>query len=391
MRTINLFGRSIVGVAAAAALVGGAVASCTFSPGPAGSTAGGPAAPDQPGTNMPSNPFGGSSGAAASGGTVQNPNGTPASIDGKNCGLQQYGLQALPPDLLLVLDRSGSMSNGYDDVSCTDPTKMPMQPCTPKWPDMIKGLNMVIGDTTATIRWGLKYFPDDDEASSCNVGAAAAIAPAANSGAMVTPLLATAQPNTNMGRTPTAAAITRGAAYLMTLTDPNPKYILLATDGLPNCGAKNSGNDAGAGAAVLAAAMAGIPTYVIGIGNVKSAIAALNTMADNGGRPRMSMTDPATHYYPVGSTADLVSILTAIGGQIASCTFTLGKAPPDPTNIAVYGDMVRLPQDKTHASGWDYGAGMTSVELFGATCEAVKAKQIKTVQAVFGCPGEKIP
>jgi hypothetical protein len=386
MRTINLFGRSIVGVAAAAALVGGAVASCTFSPGPPGSAATGSQTPGQPGTNMPSNPYGGSSGAAANGGTVQNPTGAPPSLDGPNCGSQQYGLQNLPPDLLVVLDRSGSMANGYDDVSCANARAT--QPCTPKWPDMVKGLNMVVGNTTATIRWGLKYFPDDDADGSCAVGPGSAVAPAANSGTMVTTLLATAQPNINMGHTPTAAAITSGAAYLMTLTDPNPKYILLATDGMPNCA---NGRDAGAAAAVLAAARAGVPVYVLGIGNVTSAIATLNTMADNGGRPRMSTVMPTTHYYPVGSTADLVSILTAIGGQIASCTFTLGKTPPDPTNIAVYGDMVKLTRDTTHASGWDYGAGMTSVELFGSTCEAVKAKQITTVQAVFGCPGEKIP
>jgi hypothetical protein len=255
---------------------------------------------------------------------------------------------------------------------------------------MVKGLTTVIGNTVGTIRWGLKYFPDDDVSGSCNVGPAAAVAPAPNSGTMVNTLLATAQFDPG-GSTPTAKAITSGAAYLMTLTDPNPKYILLATDGLPKCGGRGAGNDAGASAAVLAAAMAGIPVYVVGIGNVSDAISTLNTMADNGGRPRMSTTDPTTHYYPVASTNDLVSILTAIGGQIATCTFTLGKAPPDPTNIAVYGDMVRLQQDKTHAMGWDYGAGMTSVELFGTTCDAVKAKQIKTVQAVFGCPGEIIP
>ncbi len=389
MRTINLLGRSIVGVAAAATLVGGTLASCTFSPGPPGSASSGSQTPGQPGTMMSSNPFGGSSGSSG-GGNAGSSGGVQPSLDGKNCGLQQYGLQALPPDLLVVLDRSGSMANGYDDVSCTSTKPVPMQPCTPKWPDMVNGLTMVVGNTVGTIRWGLKYFPDDDVMGSCNVGPGAAVAPAPNSGTMVNTLLATAQPDPG-GSTPTAKAVTSAAAYLMTLTDPNPKYILLATDGLPKCGTKNSGADSGAGAAVLAATMAGIPVYVVGIGNVSGAIATLNTMADNGGRPRMSTTDPTTHYYPVASTADLVSILTAIGGQIATCTFTLGKAPPDPTNIAVYGDMVRLPQDKTHAMGWDYGAGMTSVELFGTTCDAVKNKQIKSVQAVFGCPGEIIP
>jgi hypothetical protein len=389
MRRINFLScsRSIVGIAAAAALAGGVIASCTFSPGPVGSA-------DQPGTqpgttNNPSNPFGANNGATgATSGSLGGSNGTQASLDGPNCGLQQYGLQALPPDLLIVLDRSGSMVNGYDDVNCTDP--MAMQPCMPKWPDMVKGINMVVGTTTATIRWGLKYFPDDDVMGSCNVGPGVAVAPAANSGTMVNTLLAAAAPDPG-GSTPTAAGVMSGAAYLMTLTDPNPKYILLATDGLPKCGARRTGADAGATAAVMAAAMAGIPVYVVGIGNVATAVATLNAMADAGGRPRMSTTDPATHYYPVASTGDLVSILTAIGSQIASCTFVLGKAPPDPTNIAVYGDGTRLLKDPTHTMGWDYGAGMTSVELFGTTCDAVKAKTIKTVQAVFGCPGQIIP
>ncbi|HVZ73290.1 MAG TPA: vWA domain-containing protein [Polyangia bacterium] len=369
-------------MAAAIALAGGVAASCTFSPGPEGSALN---APGQPGTSTSGNPFGGGSGTSGSGSGGNGSSGPPPSPDGKNCGLQQYGLQNVPPDLLIVLDRSGSMNHQYNEKTCPR-----MGTCVQKWPDMQKGLTMVVDATTATIRWGVKYFPQDDASQSCAADGPPAVAPANGSGTATSTSINMTMATAN-GATPTAPAIMSAATYLGGLTDPNPKYILLATDGMPNCNNGDPGADdnAGAVAAVAASFGAGIPVYVVGIGTVTSAIDTLNKMADAGGRPRMSATDPTTHYYPVGSATDLESVLQMIGGQIATCTFSLGKAPPDPSNIAVYGDGTKIQKDPTN--GWDYGTGMTSVELHGTTCDAVKAKTIKTVQAVFGCPGQIIP
>src|SRR5882672_929249 len=86
------------------------------------------------------------------------------------------------------------------------------------------------------------------------------------------------------GRTPTAAAVMSGATYLNGLADPNPKYILLATDGEPNCAGGRQGGGggtdrAGAVAAVRMSAAAGIPVYVVGIGNVTASVTTLNMMA----------------------------------------------------------------------------------------------------------------
>ena len=72
---------------------------------------------------------------------------------------------------------------------------------------------------------------------------------------------------TNGSRTPTRAAEDAAVTYLRGLTDPNPKFILMATDGQPNCPASgnSSGDDTpGAIAAVTAAATAGFPTFVVG-------------------------------------------------------------------------------------------------------------------------------
>jgi hypothetical protein len=194
------------------------------------------------------------------------------------------------------------------------------------------------------------------------------------------------------GSTPTHLGVMAGAAYLQTVADPNPKFILLATDGLPNCApgmAADADDTMGAVQAVTDAAAAGFPVFVVGVGDVAAAQATLDMMAVAGGRPQ-----PGTpKYYPVSSTADLVAVLTKIGGQITTCSFGLGKAPPDPTNIGVYANpgQVKIMKDPNHANGWDYGAGMKSIELFGAACDDVKSKKTTDVQAIFGCPGQIIP
>jgi hypothetical protein len=181
-------------------------------------------------------------------------------------------------------------------------------------------------------------------------------------------------------------------AYLKMLADPNPKFILLATDGLPNCGAMAADTGMpdvmGAIQSVQDAATMGIPTYVIGIATMGSnAEMTLNDMAVAGRTPRAM--DPK--YYPVANRAELVAALGKIGGQISACVFGLGQVPPDPNNIVVESDMGRIPRDPTHMNGWDYGTGMMSVQLYGSYCDMAKSGLNKSLRAIFGCPGVVIP
>jgi hypothetical protein len=384
MRLNVLVGGPALKDALVALALGGLVsAGCTFNPGPAGSQLSGGTGTGFGGSGVSG--VGASNGNPGTGGSSSTGvagSGVTPSPDGPNCGLQQYGLQNVPPDLLMILDKSGSMANQPDDTSCPRRTAN----CETKWGDMTMGLNMVVGQTDTTIRWGLKYFSND---RSCGVNPGAAVPIAANNGMAVTTSIMGTTPG---GSTPTRLAVMQGVQYLQTLTDPNPKYILLATDGLPNCapgGDANTDDSAGAVQAVMDAATAGFPVFVVGVGNVAAAVATLDMMAVAGGRPQA--TEPK--YYPEASTADLVSVLTTIGGQISTCSFSLGKAPPDPTNIGVYANpgQVKIAKDPNHANGWDYGAGMTSIELFGTACDNVKSKKTTDVQAIFGCPGQVIP
>jgi hypothetical protein len=363
-----------------------AFGACTFSPGPAGSAIGTPGSGASSGTaGTGFTGRAGSTGTGTSGG-----GGTEFGGDGPACGQKTYGTQNLPGDVLIIQDKSGSMANDFSDqpnVSATNPQK---------WASMVTALNNVVMNTQGNINWGLMFFPSGMNGGQCAV-AGQIIAPAPNNAPAIAAAYAAAgnQPN---GRTPTRLAVNNGATFIKGVADSNPKYILLATDGQPNClGAQMANDDAGAIAAVMTAyggganGIAGI--FVVGIGNVAASEATLNSMANAGGRAQMTPNvDPATGvgrvYYPADDATQLESALATISGQIKSCTFQLGAVPPDPTNIAVLGDNKVINKDPTN--GWSYGAGMTSVVLNGTSCQGVMSGAIQQVSTIFGCPNMTI-
>ncbi|MBC8132936.1 MAG: hypothetical protein H7X95_08140 [Deltaproteobacteria bacterium] len=175
--------------------------------------------------------------------------------------------------------------------------------------------------------------------------------------------------------------------YMESLTTPNPKYILLATDGEPNCGmgGGNATDGPGAIAAVQAVAMMGFPTFVIGIAADAEAGNTLSQMAIMGGRPRAT----APEYYSVSSSADLAAALMAIQSMVAlPCAFQLGGVPSNPGAVSVsVGGMV-VPM-----SDWTYGPGMRSVVFAdsGAICASLKSGAVQNVQISLPCDNVIIP
>ncbi|HEY2730913.1 MAG TPA: vWA domain-containing protein [Polyangia bacterium] len=296
------------------------------------------------------------------------------SADGPNCGLTRFAVEGLPPSALIVLDKSTSMNDfAMGLLACL------FGKCNSKWTDMTNALTSTVTATQGTIDWGIKFFPSDD---SCGVDDSVAAPVAPNNAMVVNAAIAANKPS---GATPTRLAIESAGRYLMDLTTPNPRYVVLATDGLPNCnGPQSDADDAATITAVTNLAAAGIPVFVIGVGTLGNGDATLSAMAKAGGKPRAA--DPA--YYPVTTSADLSAALAVIGGQIVSCTLPI-KDPPDPTNIAVEADGARVPQSATE--GWDYGPGGTTIELSGTWCTNYQNGMIKNVQTIFGCPGVIIP
>jgi hypothetical protein len=284
------------------------------------------------------------------------------------CGLQKYQLEKLQPELLLVLDRSGSMNElaGMGQTS--------------RWEETSTALIDVLTQTQGTILWGLKNFPNP---SRCLVtpGVDVEIGPS------TTPsidLIRNTLPNDGASGTPTGQAVEIATKYLRSRATPNAKYLVLATDGAPACPPASELIEQRRAVAALTEALADdIPIATAGT----EADLILSDFARVGGRARPGPQP----YYPVENGKDLLEALAQISKVVASCAFTLEKEPPSPDDVAVDVDGMRITRDPTQTSGWNYRPGNRAIVLYGPVCDRVKSGQASNVDIIFGCPHVPIP
>jgi hypothetical protein len=297
-------------------------------------------------------------------------------------------ISALPPDVLILLDASGSMNNTIDDEVCSN------DGCgaDSKWAQMTPALDALIAANQSTVNWGLKMFADSDARCGVSEGVAVPVA-TMNASAIATAIAARTGANgglLNGSRTPTRAGVTAAATHLASLDDDNPKLILLLTDGTPNCpaaGVDSAADDSAATVQAVADARArGVATVVVGIATAGGAAdKALTDMAVAGGRPR---TGAMPAYYPVSNIADLKSMLTPLIATAADCVLML---PPRPTDtdlprIGLRANGAEIPFDAAHRDGWDWtDTSGASVRLYGAVCDDFIAGRIATVKIEYYC------
>jgi hypothetical protein len=379
---------SALGLAAAAVLfsacTAGAHVSATGAAGSSGSPLGSAGVGSGSGGQGggPSNLLGvsGSSGTTDGGGAT--------SGDAKNCGLQYFDPNPKPADVLLLLDRSGSMQ---------DPPEGSASGTPPKWTLVTDAVKSVVTSSDGLIHWGLKTFPEGT-GSECAAGSVTNkvdVAIAANNAAAVVNAVNNTVDDGN--GTPTGDAVNYAMMYLQGLNDGNQHYILLATDGEPSCaGTSSNSTDARTFAVqeVATAATNGIKTFVVGVATTKTSdTTTLNQLADAGKEPRNDTRPGATHFYLGSTEADLATALGVITGRV-SCTFPLSATPPVPDKVGVYfgTGMSKVPRDTTQSNGWDYtDSSQTSVQVFGAWCDMITAAGSNSVQIIFGCASIDIP
>jgi len=295
------------------------------------------------------------------------------------CGQTKVPLQPIAPDVLIVLDNSGSMSDDSTGLRCPGGCG-----ADSKWAQVTTAIEDVVMTTQATVNWGLKFM---DDGNLCGVppGVAVDVGPGADSA--ISTALALVQPG---GQTPTESAITSAVTYLQGRTDPNSKYILLATDGLPNCKPNytnpNDDDSAGAEAALEAARTAGFDTFVLGIATNQVGVAdtILNAMAVAGGEPRPAGSVPL--YYLASDTATLESALTTIAAKATPCSFALPAAPAGSTlaiSAATSAGSVTIAKDP--ANGWAAAADMKSIALNGTACASARSGVYTSIDASYLC------
>jgi hypothetical protein len=332
----------------------------------------------------------------------------------RNCGASK--LTADPPlvNILLVIDKSSSMQDesGFSKS---------------KWLALRDGLTSALTRTKDRVSYGMSFFPfsSDPKAtpSTCETPKLSdPLIPIADGATSVPRILSALDDYSPAGGTPTAAALKAAGEYL--IHGPGKallgtSYVLLATDGGPNCNGELSceeasctlnmeGFDCGGNccsatldpngpescldadeteSAVRVLADAGVKTFVVGIPGSELYHATLDRLAKAG---LEAQTNGPPYYYAVtadGGTAGLADVLTRItSGVIASCQLQLGSTPPDLDELNVVIDGETIPQ--LGADGWsvDSSSSPPTVVLKGATCKKMETQGAQAVNITFGCP-----
>ena len=323
------------------------------------------------------------------------------SADGKTCDCVEVDLLTDPPNIYFVLDRSGSML------------------AENKWTKVRGTVGSVVKALGPRANVGAAVFPGDG-VDACVAGTEImAVRPGDPPGTNALPgstflTLARALDLTQAGGgTPTRATLAALNSKLMRL--PGKTFVVLATDGGPNCTdlecdtskcilnientmagptsctpagpncclAKQSLScldDNGTEQEIAKLAAARVPTYVIGIPGAGPYSNIMDRFAKAGGTARP--TSPLHYQINQSTEQEFTAVLKKVAAQIvATCEFDL-KTAPEEASVNVYLDNVVTPKDPVN--GWKVEG--KKVTMLGTSCQRIKDGDVLDVRIVVGCP-----
>jgi hypothetical protein len=351
---------------------------------------------------------GGPSGGSSSGDDIGDPNGGVSSGSGgetsglacPSFGVLECGSMALRPsvvgaNVLVVLDRSGSMDLIVDEAKQTE-----------LWSVVTSALTTSLNEATEAISFGLELFPMSDTGpvvKACAVGSdtSPCCAVPSEGVALEVPVAAGAENRGKItellgrvgygGGTPTAAALQRAYEYYSTGAGKDlqgQRFVMLTTDGGPNCNfdltcekeecTRNidkactnldlnccdtidetaleppqaavfdipSGclDDEGTLEQVEALREIGVETFVIGLPGSELYGTQLNAFAEAGGRARLGEPEKYYKVDAAGANEGLLAVFRDITTQlIKSCDVPLDHAILDQNQLNVAVDCTLIP------------------------------------------------
>ncbi len=295
------------------------------------------------------------------------------------CGATGATIEAMPPDMLIVFDRSCSMRRFHDSSEAVYGSG-PDDPRT-RWNMATTALDSIMTQYDARVRFGLMVFPRMYE--GCGDTPEVDVTPAVSNRTNILYRLQQVHPfdvcqsGEQPHETPTQRALQAVSSSGVFASSAHDAYVLLMTDGMATCGATASSL-----AEVVATLRAGdVKTAVVGFGDADSsdAVDMLEAMGQAGG-----VTSSSPWYWFAEDPASLAAAVGTIVKSAVSCTFKLDDTPPDPNKIYAYFDGQPVPQDATN--GWSYDPGTETVTFHGTACNSLQDGAVKNVSIVFGCP-----
>lgn len=268
-------------------------------------------------------------------------------------------LQPREAEVVLVVDKSGSMAvRGTDGAT--------------RWVALRSALDRVLPTLDGRIDMGLMMFPASGQ---CGVPVGRLTVPIRPMNSST--LRALTRVYRPTGNTPTTAALTETERYLGSTPTSRPRYLVLATDGEPNCG----GGVSSVVSRLMEINSRGIPTFVLGLPGASSTLrAALNQMATAGGRPRPG----GTAFYEVVNTEQFSAAMRAISAAGSGCTYALDAPPTNPATLRILFNGMEVTRDA--ANGWSFvDSTNRQVRFNGAACTRLGAGTVVNVTALDNC------
>ncbi len=317
------------------------------------------------------------------------------------CSTQTFDpVDPIPPRILLVVDRSGSMgetANGFNGSKWAAAREALIGPPS--------GANTgVIGQLATSVEFGLFMYPSGPTFEEQCLAGSSQDGVALGNFVDIRNAMNGTVPG---GGTPTAPALFNARAELSSLpADGGQRAVILVTDGGPNCNESLDGStcrcvvgpvactfdddcsfqglggcggdglceltpceafpgncidDANTIAAANQLNQAGFPVFVLGIDGALAFSDVLTGIAQAGGTGA---------FFGIGSTQALASTIEDIATRVGSCRFEVRGAPRR-EQVDVEVDGAVIPLDTSRQNGWDL-VGVSTIELFGTACDAAQ-------------------
>lgn len=355
----------------------GGSASATGTTGTTGTTSGAGSSSGGPGGS--SGGEGSSTGGGSSGGDTSGSTGAPVKMP---CQVEETQVEPVPPSVLFILDKSGSMS-----MEKWDHDDMPQTADVTRWYSLFKVVEGVVNSFNAVVHFGVKLYPKIDAGSYVDVGACVV-----NPGVEVpiapmnaAKVLMTIPPAefAVLGGTPMESGLKEGYKYLKTLDPSLQRFAIMVADGEISDTCKGENFLEAQAAVEEAFANYDIPTYVVGIDVDPSTSDQLATLATAGGKPKPG-PDP---FYQTTNQIELQAALQGIVEDTISCVIAVDPEPAEPELFEVWIDGAQIdPAANCDQDGWVWKTPHSEIELCGAACKLLK--KTGEVKALYFCtPG----
>jgi hypothetical protein len=276
--------------------------------------------------------------------------------DDPPCENELYAWDPVRPQLVFVLDHSGSMVASMPD---------PLGESWSRWAALHEVVTLTLERREEEVEFGLKIFPTPEFASDDECAVVPEVefmpAPMAKDGVLAAMPPQDSQP---LGATPIHAGLQAAGSALQSLDPSRPRAIVLVADGgiSSSCGSEENASDASAYLESLRFD-AGIETFVVAVGAIASTAPSLEALALAGG---------LGYVFASEDSLELDAAIESIIDGVRSCEVQLVAPFPSAGALAPRVDGMELSEGESCAPGvgFTYDASEGRITLCGSACEA---------------------